>query len=192
MKLNQLHEAEVPAWVKKLDSDYKHLLRSTGFEDRTAPKPEKRHDKRGRIKGPDNMTMWQFGNFIRPREDNVLFSKDEQIDMGKIALPGEIAKFLIQLAKDHPNRLVRTVQHYGWWRQPDRRIINGTDPVGLVTSLVRDALGTRGRTTGSYLDGKQKHNELNFTWEIDPPREFSATEPQPPRKVVRIVKKAAA
>ena len=190
MKVEQLLEAEIPAWVKKLDGDYKHLLRSTGFEDRTAPKPEKVTGKSGRIKPVDELTMWQFGHFIRPREGNELFSRDEQIDMGKIALPGEIAKFLIKLATDHPNRVVRVIQDYSWQRASDKRIVRPDDPVGVITDLVRTALGNKGRMTGNYYSGFNKHNELNFTWEIDPPREFKADEPQPPRKVVRVVKKS--
>jgi len=197
MKVTQLLEAEVPAWVKKLDSDYKHLLRSCGFEDRTPPKPEKvylKHPKRGHklTADPHEFTMWRFGGFLRPKAGNTMFSKSEQIDMGKIALPGEIAKFLIKLAADNPSRVVRTFHDYHWAKDPDRRVIRPDDPVKLVTELVANVLRNKRRWTGSIYKGNEEaHDELFFTWEIDPPRDFTPETPQPERKLIRVVKKSA-
>ena len=189
MKVDQLFEKKPEAtdWVKKVDADYKHMLRSLGFTDTTKPTVKK--DTARQV--VDSTSWWRFGGCMRPTGGDELLTKDDRLKMGVKAMPAELAKFLLKMAQT--GRVVRVIE--GWavkWRE-SQHIIRPDDNPAEVERLVRAGFRENAkRQTGSMDKGYATTIEPYFQWEMEPPKDLAPEEPQPQRRLIRVVKKATA
>lgn len=184
MKTRELFEAaEVPEWVKQNDADFKHLLRQLGFTMTNKPVPHKEHSVRtGNTKKPDAETWWIVGGTIRPTDGDDIMSFGDKVPL----LPSEIAKFLLKKAES--NRIVRIVSGFKKWRT-DYRMIYPSDRLEQVTHLVKDHLRQVTVKDNRHVPENQ---ELEFAWEMEPPRTFEKPAELAPARILRVIKKGTA
>jgi hypothetical protein len=186
VRVQQLFEKkpEATEWVTKVDVDYKHVLRSLGFTDTTKPTVKRDNPKQA----IDGSSWWRFGGFMRQTDKDEVLGKEDRMKIGVKALPTEIAKFLLKMAQT--GRMVRVIDSPSYWRE-NQHIVREDDALSEVERIVRIGFKDRIRQREPLRGvGYDMFKEPYFQWEMEPPKNLAPEEPR--RRIVRVVKKAAA